>query len=150
MLLLGLILSLAVPSLSSTLEYMKLKADANKMAQFLRLARQDAVTNETVSRVVFYADSNRYKVYDSSHPTGVCYLLNNGIIIEGTTSFQTRFGVGDTPRVCVFNPAGVPSGGGAVILRNRNNKILYVIVNAVAGRVRISEDPPDNWQDEEQ
>jgi copper(I)-binding protein len=76
---------------------------------------------------------------------GVNYLLNEGNITKGTTSFTTKIGVADSPRVCIFNPSGTPSSGGTVTIKNKNNQYLYVIVNPVAGRVRISDTYPDNW-----
>jgi Tfp pilus assembly protein FimT len=142
MLLLGIVLSLAVPSLTATLEITKLKADANEMAQFLRLARQDAVTSEKTSMIVFYSNSNRYKVYNSSYPLGATHLLNQGNIIVGISSFTQK--VGGNP-ACAFYPSGAPGSGGTVTIKNKNNQKLYIIVNPVAGRVRISDKPPENW-----
>ncbi|NLB53619.1 MAG: hypothetical protein GX808_11900, partial [Syntrophomonadaceae bacterium] len=47
---------------------------------------------------------------------------------------------------CTFSAAGVPSSGGTVTLTNKYNKRLYIILNPVAGRVRVDENPPENWK----
>ncbi|MEN6460616.1 MAG: GspH/FimT family protein, partial [Syntrophomonas sp.] len=117
-------------------------ADAQKMAGVLRMARQDAITSGQTSKVVFYSGSNRYKSYDSSSPLPVTYWLNKGNVILGNPNFTQK--IGGNP-VCAFYSSGAPSSGGTVILKNSSNQKLYVIVNPAAGRIRISDKPPDNW-----
>lgn len=142
LLILGILGSMAVPSLAGTVEMLKLRADAQKMAGVLRMARQDAITSGQTSKVVFYADSNRYKNYDSSSPRGATYLLNKGNIICGVPNFTPKI-LGNP--ACIFYSTGAPVAGGTVTLKNKYNQKLYVIVNLVVGRIRISDKPPDNW-----
>jgi Tfp pilus assembly protein FimT len=142
MLVMGIVASLAVPSITASIDILKLKADAHQMAEALRAARQDAITSGQVSRVVFYAGGNRYKVYNSSSSLPVTRWLNKGIVVLGMPTFTQR--MGGNP-VCAFYPSGAPSSGGTVILKNSRNKKLYIIVNPAVGRIRVSDTPPEHW-----
>jgi len=99
------------------------------------LARQEAVYSSDNKAVMFYTESTRYK-YDST------YWLNPGINYVGTTTFTTSYAGKPS---CIFTPSGAPSGGGTVTIQNRAKVKRYIIVNPVAGRVRVSEEPPANW-----
>jgi len=134
--LMGLIFSMTTPLFAKTLASVRLKSDARQVASLLRLARQAAISSGQGKMVVFYPNNAKYKIVGQTP-----YNLESGISFVGTTTFTTR--VGGLP-ACGFSPSGAPSSGGTITLGNSDNR-LYVIVNPVAGRVRISTSPPDNW-----
>lgn len=128
--------AIAMPALAKPLNTVKLRTDAQEMASLLRLARQQAMTSGQPQTVVFYPVNTKYKMSGQAS-----HFLNPGISFVGITTFTAR--VGGLP-ACSFSPSGAPSSGGTITLSNSDSRI-YVIVNAVAGRVRISESPPDDW-----
>jgi len=130
--LMSVLLTMAVPTFNRVYENIKLNADAQQMASVLRLARQEAVYSGQAKTVIFYTRSTKYK-YDSS------YWLNSGINYVGATTFLTKYA---GKPACIFNPSGAPSRGGTVTIKNSSNVKRYIIVNPVAGRVRVSEEPP--------
>jgi general secretion pathway protein H len=135
--LISLALALAVPNFKQTLETIRLKSDARQMASLLKLARQEAITTAQPRTVVFDTHNARYKINGQSY-----FYLKNGISFVGITTFTMR--VNDVMPACGFSAAGKPSSGGTVTLQNSADRI-YIIVNPVAGRVRVSEEPPANW-----
>lgn len=137
MAIMALISIIALPALSKPLDAVKLQTDARQMASLLRLARQQAITCGQPETVVFYTGNAKYKM--NGQPS---HYLNPGISFIGTTTFTAK--VGGVP-ACSFSPSGAPSSGGTVTLSNGNDRI-YVIVNPVAGRVRVSNNPPEDWQ----
>lgn len=124
-----------MPALAKPLNTVKLRTDAREMASLLRLARQQAMTSGQPQTVIFYPVNAKYKMNGQSH------FLNPGINFLGNTTFTTK--VGGLP-ACSFSPSGAPGSGGTITLSNSDSR-MYVIVNAVAGRVRISESPPEDW-----
>jgi Tfp pilus assembly protein FimT len=136
MALMGIVLSLATPQFSKILASVRLNADARKMASVLKVVRQEAISSGQPRTVVFYTKNAKYKIVGQAS-----YFLSPGIDFVGTTNFTMR--VSELP-ACGFLPSGAPSSGGTVTLGNSNSR-RYVIVNPVAGRIRISESPPENW-----
>lgn len=136
MAIMALAIGMAMPIFAKTLASVQLQTDAQKMASLLRMARQQAMTSGQPKTVVFYPASGKYKVNGSTS-----YYLHPGIGFIGATTFTTK--LGGQP-ICGFSPAGAPSSGGTVTLGNGSER-RYVIVNPVAGRVRISESPPTDW-----
>lgn len=128
--------AISMPSLERPLDDARLYTDARQMANVLRSAREQAIGSMEATTVIFYPASARYKVMGKTSST-----LQSGVQFVGGTTFTTRFGSMPT---CVFAPTGAPGSGGTVTLTN-GHKLMYVIVNPVAGRVRLSETPPDGW-----
>jgi Tfp pilus assembly protein FimT len=135
MALMGITLLLVTPKFSKILESARLNADARKMASVLKLARQEAITTGKPRTVEFYIQNAKYKIVGSTS-----FFLSPGINFVGTTTFPFK----DYKSTCGFSPSGAPSSGGTVTLQNSDKK-LYVIVNPIAGRIRVSESPPVNW-----
>lgn len=128
-----LISAIAYPSLARPLDDAKLDTDARQMADVLRMARQQAITTGQTTTVVFYPANAKYKINGQSFVN-----LKAGIRFVGLTSFTTRF---NTLPACTFSPTGAPGSGGTVTLTNGSD-LIYIIVNPVAGRVRVSDTPP--------
>ncbi|PKM78573.1 MAG: hypothetical protein CVU90_00830 [Firmicutes bacterium HGW-Firmicutes-15] len=136
MALMGIVLSLGTPQFSKILASVRLNADAQKMASVLKLARQEAISTGRPRTVVFYPNNAKYKIIGES----TCFL-NPGINFVGATNFPEN---AESLPFCGFAASGVPSSGGTVVLGNSNSR-RYVIVNPAAGRIRVSESPPENW-----
>ena len=134
--LMGLIFSMTTPLFAKALASVRLQTDARQMASVLRLARQEAISSGQGKMVEFYPNNGKYKIVGQAS-----YALNHGIAFVGNTTFTMRI---DELPACGFSPSGAPSSGGTITLGNSDNR-LYVIVNPVAGRIRISATPPDNW-----
>lgn len=128
--------AITVPSLNRPLADARLYTDARQITNVLRTARQQAIISGEAATVIFYPTSARYKVLGKTSAN-----LQSGVEFVGGTTFTTRYGSLPT---CVFSPTGAPGSGGTVTLTN-GHKLMYVIVNPVAGRVRLSETPPDGW-----
>lgn len=133
----SLLMVFTYPSLAKEIEKRKLEVEARLIASELRLARQEAIFNEKPQRILFYLFNNSYRIQG-----GPMVKLSAGNRFEGNTTFTTKhYGI----PYCEFLPSGAPASGGTVFLQNENNDKIYIIVNPVAGRVRISDKPPDNW-----
>ncbi len=133
--LLTVVIGMAYPSFLRPLANVKLKADARQLAWVIRSSRQEAINTGVARSIKFYTldeNNQKYRVVG-----GKTYCLAERIHFVGTTNFPLA---ADQLRTCVCYPSGACSGGTAV-LSNGYEK-LYVIVNPIAGRVRISRDPP--------
>jgi prepilin-type N-terminal cleavage/methylation domain-containing protein len=135
-LLLALVLSFSWPVLDRVYQDYALHTASSQLAWTLRDARSEAMLKGGSSNIKFYVSLNRYR---SEKKT---YYLNKGIEYAGTPTFPSRIG---SITVCSFNSTGAPAGGGTVVLKNRLGHKKYIIVNPVAGKVRISDNPPENW-----
>ena len=133
--LLGILALAAVPRFNAAADYIELRKDAGEIARQLRLARHRAIATMQANQVRFYPDLQRYRVYQ---PVQKTYSLSSGV----------RFVYVSFPKdargwiICQFSPLGVPTAGGTAALENRRGQRLYVVVNPVTGRVRISPTPP--------
>ena len=131
--LLGLILLLAYPSFEPMRSKYTLAKDAKQMAWTLRSARQKAITTGEPQYVEFKPHANKYEYNGEEIP------LSEGIHYVGSTTFPKK---SNGMIMCSFASNGVPSSAGTVTLRDKYNNQLYIIVNPVGGRVRISTEPP--------
>ncbi|MEN6326272.1 MAG: GspH/FimT family pseudopilin [Syntrophomonas sp.] len=137
MALLSMVAAMAIPQYNKVLDNVELKADAQKMARVLQSARQEAITAGQSKTVYFYDQSTKYKVRD-----GDTYWLSSGISY-GAVALNGRH---EGKPACVFSASGVPSSCGTITLQNRQGQVLYIIVSVAAGRVRVSESPPESWE----
>lgn len=128
--------AIAVPVLDQPLADVKLHTDARQMAGVLRATRQQAVTSGQSATVVFYPAGAKYMMMGQT-----ATKLKDGVEFVGATTFTTKYA---SLPACVFSPTGAPTSGGTVTLTN-GHRNLYLIVNPVAGRVRLSETPPQDW-----
>ncbi|MDD2586371.1 MAG: hypothetical protein PHR65_09275 [Syntrophomonadaceae bacterium] len=125
---------IVMPRFTGIMESVKLKSDARQIAWVLKKARYNAIAGNEGRIIFFYEYDTLYKM-----DKGSIYRLSPGIRYERVTFNY----IGDTCcRGCSFNSSGIPGGGGTVALKNKNGDKIYVIVSAVAGRIRISDIPP--------
>ncbi len=132
----ALCLSLSWPALNGVYQHYALKTSSSQLAWTLRSARSEAMLQGQSCNIKFYVSVNRYKDETGS------YYLAHGVEFAGVPTFPSR--IGSIP-VCSFSPTGAPAGGGTVVLKNQLNDKKYIIVNPVAGKVRISDQPPESW-----
>ncbi len=132
----ALCLSLSWPALDRVYQHYALESTSSQLAWTLRYARSEAMLLGQPCNIRFYVPVNRYRSETDS------YSLAEGVEFAGIPTFPSR--IGSIP-VCSFNATGAPAGGGTVVLKNRLNDKKYIIVNPVAGKVRISDNPPENW-----
>ena len=131
----GILACMAFPQFDRVMQRQKLNNEARHLAGEMRLARQEAITTGIATRVEFYYFASCYEVKNKPRhyfPTGISYKA------------KPTFVHPNSPRIyCIFAPSGVPSPGGTVCLTNLNQDLVYIIVNLPAGRVRISDQPPE-------
>ncbi len=145
MALFSIVSAIAFPLFVGLLDDQKLTNEADLLASVLRKARSDAVLHGKPIVVKFYVNDNSYKVFYTQIPgmEDIRYRLQKDITYVGTTTFPP--GIDKNP-YCGFTSTGTPSGSGTVTLINNRGTKRYIIVNPVAGRIRISDQPPAHWE----
>ncbi len=134
LMIMSVLMAMTFPAIDGALEDAKLRADANIMAQELRNARFEAVFTKEPKWCFFYKYDNSYRVNNKT------IRLRDSIIFVDTTGFSGQ------PPTCVFHPTGAVSPAGTITLQNeRNSKYIYIIINPVVSRVRVSNYPPESW-----
>ncbi len=136
LLLAAMCLSLSWPALNKVYQHYALETASSQLAWTLRYARSEAMLQGQPCNVKFYIPVNRYQSETDT------YSLAEGVQYAGIPTFPSR--IGSIP-VCSFSSTGAPAGGGTVVLKNSFNDKKYIIVNPVVGKVRISDEPPENW-----
>lgn len=132
---LGILACIALPQFDRVMQRQKLNHEARILAGEMRLARQEAITTGIATKVEFFYFANCYEVKNKPR-----YYFPAGISYKAIPTFDRP---GSHRIYCNFAPSGAPSPGGTVCLTNLNQDLIYVIVNLPAGRVRISESPPE-------
>lgn len=136
--LLAVLVAITLPHVG-TLSRWKLNGAAKILVGNLRLARQEAIAGG-YSKVVFYIYSNSYELRLSQKNSTV--YLPQGVSFKGLTTFPGK------PPSVHFNMLGHPSTGGTVVLKSSDGEKVYIIMTPVTGRIRISRDPPEHWQED--
>jgi type II secretion system protein H len=129
-------LAAATPALEQAMSRQRLDSSALQLAWVLRSAQEEAIYSGQDNMVRFYYATNSYLAGTSTR-----YYLE-GAQYAAVPNFPTQ--IGRVP-ACIFQPSGIPRSGGTVVLVNSQNEQRYVIVSPVAGRVRISDQPPAGW-----
>jgi prepilin-type N-terminal cleavage/methylation domain-containing protein len=138
--LLGLIAMIAVPAVASVGSSRTLEIAARSLAMELRRAQQKAITTGSTQAIDLRIYSNDYRVRDLA--SGEAYTVK---LAEGVTFRSVNFPVeSGFPRVSFYR-SGAPSRGGTIALNGPGGRVSYIIVTPATGRVRISDQPPDNW-----
>jgi len=141
MALLVIIAALVIPRFNPILTDIKLTSDAQQLAGVLRMARQEAITGGESTEVVFYVQDTKNPRY--LYVGKSSYYLQQGVKYVGNSPFNTRY---KSQPACIFLPSGRASQGGTVTLKAENKK-KYVIVLNTTGRIRVSDTPPESWED---
>lgn len=126
----------------------RLSTAAALVAQDIRLTQQLNMNQDATYLINFDCQNNKYYI---TRLTKVTKRVN---LPAGIELVRTNFDFDDTAsngydNRLGFNTRGEPirknSGylyGGHVVLRDKNGKLLYVIVASITGRVRIDTNPP--------
>ena len=130
----SLLLSLSLNGLYNLIQWSKLNKAAAILSSELKLAHSKAFYEGVYYKLQFWPTLDRYRIYRQT-------VLYKEIQLEDIDLFNTNF----TDNNVYFYPNGVPSMGGTVTLKNKREKVLYVIMTPVTARVRVSPDPPENW-----
>jgi prepilin-type N-terminal cleavage/methylation domain-containing protein len=130
----SLLLGLGVNGLDYLIQWNKLSTTAAFLSSELKNTQSRAFYEGVYYKLQFWPSLDRYRVYKQTE-------LIDDIILEDIDLFNTNF----TYNNLYFYPNGVPSMGGTVTLKNKREKVLYVIMTPVTARVRVSPDPPENW-----
>jgi len=130
----SLLLGLSLNGLDYLIQLNKLNTTAALLGSELKNIHSRAFYEGVYYKLQFWPTLNRYRVYRQTE-------LINDIILKDIDLFNTNF----TDNNLYFYPNGVPGQGGTVTLKNKREKVLYVIMTPVTARVRISPEPPENW-----
>ena len=140
---LGLLIGIAVPLFEKTMARANLVNAARQMAADLRMHQQAAINAEDTMNtylVLFNLDQNTYSLQRNTQIMKTVHLPGSVQIINSNFPGQSNR--------LRFNIQGKPfDGGGRITLQdNISGKLYYVIVAAISGRVRISDQPPDGGE----
>ncbi len=136
---------MTIPLGIRVLEDNKLNTEAQHIASVIRSARSEAIFHGKPVRISFYVYDNSYKLYYTHIPDkqDIRYRLPSGIEYVGATTFPKGT---DRNPYCGFTSTGTPSSGGTITLTNNQGTKRYIIINPVAGRIRVANEPPANWE----
>jgi Tfp pilus assembly protein FimT len=117
---------------------------ADRLAADIRSVQQRAVGEQTADYYIdFYThiDTYRVKKWDTPFSRVITEVrLPQGVDLYSTNFPDNHMGI---------NAEGLPlPHGGTITLRNRvTGKLKYVIVASITGRVRVSDHPPESWEE---
>lgn len=134
-------LSLLYPSFDGFMNKIALEQATFQMVGNIRDIKQKSIANNGTSLplIVFVPNENYYNIYINS--------LKLDKKIDFNELYKNRvkiLGYNGKLNTINFNYLGTPVNCGTVILQNKNGEILYVIVSAIMGRVRVSKYPSVN------
>lgn len=135
---LSLISAIAVPSVNQLRGGRDLERTVQMMVADLHYMQQTAMAYGKTCRVEFYTQIEAYRLRIPGETRLV--RLPEGINIAANT-----FPFSGSQQLLSFNRNGAPNSGGTVLLANERGDKQYVIVYLATGRIRISEEPPENW-----
>ena len=141
--LLGMLTMVAMPAVSDLSRKRNLDIAARSIATEIRKCQQKSIVSGHPQCIEFmlYNPYYDYRVKDCFTNETERFLLPEGIYINSTTISKAG---GSNPCLRYF-PEGTVSGAGTLVLRNGQDNLSYVIIAPVTGRVRISDQPPENW-----
>ena len=132
----SILLAIAIPMASESLAGFQLNASSARLAQDIRTVSQQSLTQDyDYYYIQLYADNNRYRIGDILDSDNSRWVdLPGWVELDGSNFDLQRLS---------FSGKGKPITGGYIRLKNKNNnKFKYVIVAAITGRVRVSDQPP--------
>jgi len=135
-LIIGIILAIAVPTMQNYLADCQLQAESMLLQQEIRSVAQESLVKDSGSYYIrLDLPNDKYKIIDPSS--------NNGYrVVELPDGVDLAFS-NFTNHYIFFSPKGKPVVGGCIRLESKKTgKMQYVIVAAITGRTRVSEQPP--------
>lgn len=138
---LGLLTAAAVPSFAGWGRERELELAAQSVALDMRRIQQAAITAGVTCEMQFYLANNSYRRLDHAAGETKRIYLPEGIEIYAITFIKS----GSTYNL-TFLRSGAPNRGGTLCIGNKLGDRRYILVTPATGRVRISKEPPGNWE----
>lgn len=120
--------------LGDSIEEHELSAAALALAADLRWLRQISMNSPPGAGGPVYS-------LTFNHADSASYQVTAGVKIVKKVSLPSRVRIGNAPSPISFSGSGSPSRGQSIMLQNRRGSMVYTILAAVSGRVRISNLP---------
>lgn len=141
LLIIGLVSLMVIPSVNR----LKGRRDLDRAARLL-VADMTMVQQTAIA----YGKTCRMEFYTGKHDKYIIYIPgenSTGKLPAGITTCANNFPTSNPGgfRLLSFNRRGAPNRGGTIGLANEHGECLYIIVFPATGRIRISENPPENW-----
>ncbi|MDK2881439.1 MAG: hypothetical protein PWQ99_1214 [Clostridia bacterium] len=116
---------------------------ADRLAADIRSVQQRALGEKTPDYYIdFYTHIDTYRV--KKWDTPFSRVITEVRLPQGVDLYSTNF----QDNRLVINAKGLPPRGGTIILKSRETgKLKYVIVASITGRVRVSDRPPESWEE---
>ncbi|MBO8128750.1 MAG: type II secretion system protein [Peptococcaceae bacterium] len=135
MLIMGVLLAVAVPSITKTTARANLDTITRQLMADIREARERTMAEKQTYFVRFYPDVEKYKVFKAGgSDRWVEFPAHIDLTSTNFPNHEMYFNV----------ITGAPSRGGYVTICNtQTSEYRYVIVTPVTGRVRIDNTPPE-------
>ena len=142
--LIGLMLSIAVPSFIHTVETLKFKATARKIVSTLRYARNTAVFKQMSQAVGFDIDNNLYylegqKIDEDEDPLSrniKTFKLPSDVSIKSMEMVKERIESGKGN--ILFYPDGSSSSGAIVVRNKRTDEGFRIEVDIFTGLTQVT------------
>jgi prepilin-type N-terminal cleavage/methylation domain-containing protein len=152
LLLMGLLLTLLLPSFLKTIQHQKLLGAAQQTAILLRLARLQAIKtanfavvqiDTTTGVVTAFSDPNNNQALDTGEPVLGRVDLPKGVTFMAVSGFTSP----PTPAVAIFSSNGSVTAPGAFRLQNSaGDKIEARVLTTTSGRVVLQKyDGSSQW-----
>lgn len=139
-----LVISLAVaisyPALSRGTKALHLRTSGRDLLNTFRYARERAITEQTVMRVVIDRESGRVTLSDEIGADGRSYLLPESISVQGLMLEGAV--VSEGPLIVPFLPNG-SSLEAEVLLQSDTGGIVRIVTDPITGGARILSDRGD-------
>jgi general secretion pathway protein H len=136
--LLGVLLAVAYPSIGGGMATIKLKTSSREIAATLRLARSKAIRDQQVYLVGFDLAKNQLELSSENLKYQKFLSLAEGISIEKVTPLKAKVEWNQERYYYFFSPNGMTEGF-EVILRNERGRALKIVQNSLTGSPRIEE-----------
>ena len=143
--LIGLMLSIAVPSFIHTVETLKFKATARKIVSTLRYARNTAVFKQMSQAVGFDIDNNLYyllegqKIDEDEDPLSrsmKTFKLPSDVSIKSMEMVKERIESGKGN--ILFYPDGSSSSGAIIVKNKRTDEGFIIEVDIFTGLTHVT------------
>jgi general secretion pathway protein H len=136
--LLGVLLAVAFPSIGGGMATVKLKTSSREIAATLRLARSKAIREQQVYLVGFDLTKNQMELSSENLKYQKFFSLAEGISIEKVTPLKAKADWNQQRYYYFFTPNGLTESF-EVVLRNERGRAIKVVQNSLTGSPRIEE-----------
>jgi len=135
-LIIGIMVTVAVPRFADTLSYHRAEAAANRIEADLKLARQRAIASSSSQVIVFTNGGDKYTlsgVEDLDHPSLQYEVVLSEAPYHASLN-SVSFGAASQ---ITFNGFGVPNSGGTVVIQS-GQYVKTITVDPNTGKPTVS------------